>query len=251
MNILHLTDLHFSIEDDSERVAAQWDEMITRARSYHEKYPLNAIAVTGDITNHGREEEYAQAGEYLLKLMQAFRMSRNQLWLCPGNHDADSEEAHSSFAHYENFVEKMNQVAPIISQQRQRSFPVYTINTCTETSLTFFDRAVILSKDAEAICAEKRKKGYGILLMHHQPEVIQNQEQLMQLVNSGKIRLLLCGHLHSTEPRIYTINNCVVVNGMAVTPHLFWLPSGMQIVHISTRGRVEVKPIYLTTPCFT
>ena len=243
MNILHLTDLHFSIEDDKEHVANKWKEIITLARSNHEKTPIDVIAVTGDVTCHGMKEEFDQAKNYLLKLLRALSLEKECLWLCPGNHDADSEEAHSTFAHYEEFAENFKKQT--IADHRRPFFAFYSINTCTETSLTFFDRAVIPSDDAEVLSA-RDKKNYGILLMHHQPEVIKNQDMLMKIANGGKIRLILCGHLHSTDTRLYSVNNCVVVNGMAVTPHLPWLFAGMQIVHISTRGRVETKAIHLS-----
>lgn len=245
MNILHLTDLHFSIDDENSRVADKWKEIIALAKNSNILRPVDVIAVTGDITCHGLDIEFEQAQIYLMMLMRALSVKKESVLFCPGNHDADYEEAGSSFEHYENFVKKIYADSPPTDSLKHPFFAFHTINTCTQTSLIFYDQAVI-PEDIEVYLREIEKKDFGILLMHHQPEVIKNQDALMEIVNSGKIKLILCGHLHSTDVRCYSINNCQVVNGMAITPHLSWIPSGMQVVCISTRGKVTVKSIKLS-----
>ncbi len=244
MNILHLTDLHFSTEDDYNHVADKWNKIISLARNLNERYSIDALAATGDITCHGLESEFAQAHNYLMQLTAVLSIKREFLLLCPGNHDADCGNAHSSFTHYENFLKQFDILPSHTDCDKHPRFSFQTINTCTETSLTFFDQAVIPQNSIDLINTID-KKSYGVLLMHHQPEVIKNQDRLMEIVNSGKIRLILCGHLHSTDTRLYSIKKSIVVNGMAVTPHLSWLPSGMQLVHVNTRGKVTVKSIFI------
>lgn len=88
-------------------------------------------------------------------------------------------------------------------------------------------------------------KSFGILLMHHQPAVIENQDLFRQITKERNLRLILSGHLHPTNTMFYKVDSCAVITGMAITPQYDWIPSGFQIIHISTRGKVVVKPVLL------
>lgn len=246
MNILHLTDLHFSDEEDmDERL---WKKMPKAVRRLSKGRDIDMAAVTGDLTSHGRSSEFAKAREALYILAQELSIPRDRFLFCMGNHDADVEEARSPFTHYEQFLRDFYGREPeggLYLEKgkkggKRTGFHIFSTNTCTETSLLFFNDACIPEKEAAELCA-REDDGRGILLMHHQPDVVRNQETLHALTDSGKIDLILCGHLHGTETRVFRIGTTTVVNGIAVKPHLSWLPAGFQMIRIRKDGRIQVR----------
>ena len=124
----------------------------------------------------------------------------------------------------------------------KRKFRFVSINTCTETSLQFFDEAVI-PDEAFLQLESIADNSYVILLLHHQPEVIKNQESFMRIADSGIAKLILSGHLHTTQTRMYRAGETTIVNGMAVTPHLQWIPAGIQLIHIKCNDKIKITEI--------
>lgn len=254
MRILHLTDLHFSIVRQGQAESEKWKQVLEEVEEACRGHKIDRIAITGDLTCHGTEEEFKEAFLFFLELVQRLKMERKQVLFCPGNHDADGERAHSEFHHYEAFIRNFyeNDVPDVYIKHRKRNretgeklkFSFLSENTCTETSLMFFDQAVMTQQLLDHM-QQLSYDEYGILLMHHQPEVIKNQDFFGKIVDDGRIKLILCGHLHPTETRIYRAGKAVIVNGMAITPHLDFLPSGFQIVHIKASGKIKNKSFYI------
>ncbi len=250
MNILHITDLHFSVETPEREQREKWRHILKTLEKQIQGRKVDAVAVTGDITCHGDPAEFMQADKYLAGIAEMLSLKRKRFFFCPGNHDADTEESGSSFSRYRDFVNafyKQTESGCQIKRKekktgKEQQFQFISVNTCSETSLRFYDDAVIPENFLPEL-RKCRKDSYGILLLHHQPEVIKNQEILMELVDSGKIRLMLCGHLHPFALRSYRIKDVSVINGMAVTPHLDWIPAGMQLIHIKREGHLSVKRI--------
>ena len=74
--------------------------------------------------------------------------------------------------------------------------------------------------------------------MHHQPEIFDDQSQIIRL--NQAVSLILGGHLHSGYTRQITWKGMTVVNGMAITPHLGFIARGFQMVELSEDGTVEI-----------
>lgn len=230
MNILHLTDLHFSTEDDEWETAKKWSRLFRAVHNETAELAIDEVAVTGDFTSHGAAAEFAQAEWYLSELSALLNISRSHFWFCRGNHDADSGDSGASFSHYERFA------ADFFAHtgREKSSLGVHAINTCSKTSLTDFDNAVVLREEAERVRCDCEQHEENILLMHHQLEVIKNPEMLDIL--TGKVSLVLSGHLHPEAPRLSKSSGIIYVTGMAVTPHLPAIPSGFQLVRAGTDG---------------
>ena len=74
MKFIHLSDLHIHTNSND-------NVDVTATLSFISKnYPNHALIVTGDITDDGAEDQYANAYN-LLKPFQG------KLFICPGNHD--------------------------------------------------------------------------------------------------------------------------------------------------------------------
>lgn len=75
--IAHLSDTHFGLSPDAAPRTRRVLEHIAAMDP-----PVDLVLVTGDIADHGRTEEYAEAREVLAHLPD-----RIPMLLCPGNHD--------------------------------------------------------------------------------------------------------------------------------------------------------------------
>ncbi|MBO5112465.1 MAG: metallophosphoesterase [Lachnospiraceae bacterium] len=250
MDILHMTDLHFSRDTEENEIREKWNHIKIKLKEELGDKKVDVMAVTGDITCHGDLCEFRQAKKYLLELSAFLSVKREKIFFCPGNHDADTEGKGSSFYHYQSFLNefygKSEYDYPVKKKDKKtgekRKFCFVSINTCTETSLQFFDEAFI-PDDAFLQLDDFSDNSYVILLMHHQPEVIKNQECFMRIVNSGVVKLILSGHLHTTQTRMYRAGETTIVNGMAVTPHLQWIPAGFQLIHIKRNDKIKITEI--------
>jgi predicted phosphodiesterase len=91
---LHLSDLHFRVNEqdtfDRDIVLKSLldDLQLLRSRS---TIRIDFIVVTGDIAYSGKAEEYALARAFLDSLLASTSLSREQLFIVPGNHDVDRD----------------------------------------------------------------------------------------------------------------------------------------------------------------
>jgi predicted MPP superfamily phosphohydrolase len=90
LNILHISDVHFSV--DAERMAHGMitTELIEAVRDYKGK--LDYCVFTGDLANQALSDEYNLAGEWLEKIYDAMNNPDAKMLICPGNHDVDRNE---------------------------------------------------------------------------------------------------------------------------------------------------------------
>jgi hypothetical protein len=49
------------------------------------------VLVTGDISFSGKRDQYGRAGFWLVDLCKAIACSEENVWMVPGNHDADRD----------------------------------------------------------------------------------------------------------------------------------------------------------------
>lgn len=82
--VLHLSDLHFGTEDD----AVNWHSQL--AEDLHHELGctrLDAIILSGDITNRADEKEFKAARLFLDSMCKEFGLDGRRVALVPGNHD--------------------------------------------------------------------------------------------------------------------------------------------------------------------
>ena len=87
---LHLSDFHFRAgsDDFSQKVSC-----VALARDIpsrlSDEYPLQFIAVTGDIAFSGQPSEYEPAFDFFVSLLDSLGLDATRLCIVPGNHDID------------------------------------------------------------------------------------------------------------------------------------------------------------------
>ena len=235
MKILHITDLHVGWKPDRAEEKKQWERLYRETRAAEEEgHKADILAVTGDLVMHGTREEYRQVEEYLHGLRTVLGLGRDKVFFCCGNHDSDTPDAGSSFLEYEAFLKRFYGGETPSSQ-----IPVFSVNCCKKTSAERFNDCWLDPEDVDEILkkAEENQGPKGILLMHHQPEIFDDQSQIARL--NRAVSLILGGHLHSGYTRQITWKGMTVVNGMAVMPHLSFISRGFQIVELLEDGKVE------------
>ena len=86
---LHVSDFHFRDGESYERevILKALVESVERFRKKNRKPDL--VFATGDIGNSGKPGEYALATEFFDRLLAAAGLSRDRLFVVPGNHDCD------------------------------------------------------------------------------------------------------------------------------------------------------------------
>lgn len=250
INILHLTDIHISSTEKTEEIRKKWEILIEQVKSLTQNVP-DLVAVTGDITAHGEKSEYGIGINYLNWLAEVCHIPTDRFIFCPGNHDADKTCINSTFQNYGQFLDDYYEVPLGNSVEKNPSFElqnckkkvrVWQVNTNQTTSYIFYDNASIPVKEADIILQNLVEDDYNILLMHHQPSCIDNQEILKRVCE--KMNLVLCGHLHPNRPIINVCRKATIVTGIAFTPHLATLQKGCQIVTCLNEN-VTVKPIII------
>lgn len=254
MNILHLTDLHFTHDVLAKQSKEKWERVARGIEKGCEGRKIDVVAVTGDFSYHASREEFDRVEVFLQDVLTRLGLSRQQVLMCAGNHDSDTEEMYSAFDHYAAFAERFYGGNPPYyhleleekhhKNSVQARFGFVSVNTCHETSLELYERATFPVEDYQKI-EELADGEVGILMIHHPPETIGNQDILEKIMDSGKIQLILSGHQHMSLPRLYKAGNIAVIGGMAISPHRKWMAAGCQLVSIKSDGKVRVKRIDL------
>ncbi|BAZ28206.1 hypothetical protein NIES4074_06370 [Cylindrospermum sp. NIES-4074] len=94
MNILHLSDLHFS----NSQQAQIWSNQLAEDLHNDLKIPhLDVLILSGDIANFSTPEEYQAAEEFIVKFCQDFPLKPEQIIIVPGNHDLNWKMAKQAY----------------------------------------------------------------------------------------------------------------------------------------------------------
>jgi predicted MPP superfamily phosphohydrolase len=91
MRVLHISDLHISA-DNKGNCKLLVDAMLKDAEEQAADIPVDFAVFSGDLAAHGKPEEYGLAQEILLDpLVERLGLSKERLFLAPGNHDVDRD----------------------------------------------------------------------------------------------------------------------------------------------------------------
>lgn len=234
MKILHVTDLHTGWMEEGQKEQAAWERLYREAGAVIQKTQApDILAVTGDLVMHGTKEEFQRTEGYLNRLRKILGLGKERVFFCCGNHDSDTPQAGSAFNEYEAFVRRFYDGSKPWGQGL-----VYSVSSCKKTSLARFNDCWLDPKDVDRILEQGRgQERKGVLLMHHQPEMFDSQTEIERL--GAAVNVILGGHLHTGYTRQYEWKGMTVVNGIAVTPHLDFLPRGFQMVETDGLGGVE------------
>lgn len=247
MRILHLTDIHAGWNPDECQEQVWWDQICKAILAEQAEYPFDLVAVTGDFCKMGSEWEFERALRYLNQLKEQMGFRADQFFFCQGNHDADTQDVGASFSYYEAFQKQFYgaEGAPKQGTMVAGDGQIFMLNTCTTTCWPDFDDATLVDAAVDEVLELADESRKTVLLMHHQPEILDDQSQLARLGQSGRIRCILSGHLHCYA-RLYARKGMPVVNGLPLMPHMDFIPTGFQVVEILDEGAIHAWMCLLT-----
>jgi 3',5'-cyclic AMP phosphodiesterase CpdA len=90
ISIIHLSDFHFNKENESE-IETVLKSLIDDINNLKAKYNISPyfIVISGDIADKGAKSDYDFAVKWLYNMMDNFDISRDRVFIVPGNHDID------------------------------------------------------------------------------------------------------------------------------------------------------------------
>lgn len=103
MNILHVTDFHYSAENSVQMKVV---ESIIRTLS-NEELKIDLVLFTGDLVDNGSLiESFQEAGIALFNsLSKKLGIKKENIIFCPGNHDIDRTEIHGAMkSYFDSFI---------------------------------------------------------------------------------------------------------------------------------------------------
>jgi WD40 repeat protein/3',5'-cyclic AMP phosphodiesterase CpdA len=95
MDILHISDLHFSGHDDAHNWYSQLAEDLQRELNCSK---LDLLIISGDVANRSEPNEYEEAKQFLGHISDEFKLDPTQIIIVPGNHDINWRLSESSYA---------------------------------------------------------------------------------------------------------------------------------------------------------
>ncbi len=114
INILHLSDLHFGIENTIAVTLAELEKRETTLKKLienlkkisedHKEWKPDIIVISGDIGYAGKKEDYLLAEEWFTQLLSNLNIGNESLIICPGNHDRYVENVVKTNRKYPNDI---------------------------------------------------------------------------------------------------------------------------------------------------
>lgn len=146
LNILHLTDLHFSKEINPTENPTQYAEqqialekIINTLKAIEDKWKPHLIVISGDVGWSGKSDDYVPAKDWLLKLVSELKLSPEKIIISSGNHDLDRQKIHGkpplSYEDADEWlkIEKIDNFVPLFSNlidfQKELKIPQLLIGT--------------------------------------------------------------------------------------------------------------------------
>jgi 3',5'-cyclic AMP phosphodiesterase CpdA len=180
-------------------------------------YDLDAVLVTGDITDHGLPDEYEQARRLFA--------SRHPVMLCPGNHDRrDAFRTHllgeaSSTAP----VNQVHRSAGVVIAMCDSSVPGKDEGLLSDETLAWLEDVLAGTSDRTPV----------LVGFHHPPVRLQvpfvdgirqfGAERLAALADRHRnIAGFVCGHAHTAAASVFAGRPLLVAPGVVSTVRLPW-----------------------------
>jgi len=236
---LHISDFHFKAGNPYDR-----DKVLNSLIRLVEEFRLNGtrkpdlIFATGDIANTGSAAEYQLATKFFDRLLEAAGLSKERLYVVPGNHDCNRNKGKGLFKRLEpdqaaNYLVPDTQIPHLEERQSEfadwydsyfgsvRTFkknstchahPVVLVNGL-KIAVLVVNTAIfsIANDDIEQLwigenCLDSALKELDssadlkVALMHHPLTWLhQTDRSAIRSQLHGGVHFILSGHLHETE----------------------------------------------------
>lgn len=210
--IAHISDLHFNgSEHHADRIRAVLRHLDGLTAD------LDAVLVTGDITDHGLPAEYAEAHETL--------RSRHPLFLCPGNHDARSPFRQGLLGEPAGDapVNTVHRTAKAVYVLCDSSVPGRSEGRLEDETLAWLAATLAASPPGLPV----------FVAFHHPPAILHTPPMdglrlraadrlAAVLADYPQVAAVLCGHAHTAAATSFAGRPLLVAPGVLSTLRLPW-----------------------------
>lgn len=203
--LVHISDLHFG---DPKGVLNRQDVGSVVRALLQKAGPDALLLLSGDISFKGREGGYEEASEALLKVVNDVGFPRNQIVVCPGNHDVVvSATASSPFSAFDAWSANLRgdkRCAFSGESCRRVTFPeadFLVINTAHHAD---FEYGYVDLPKMESVLAEM-----GTIPVSGQPRIALLHHHLIPVARND----------HSTTRNAYSVLSALVRHGFALVLH--------------------------------
>lgn len=214
--VAHISDLHFNgTAAKRDRIRAALDYINSRADG------IDALLVTGDITDNGVASEYKEAGETLHSPLPTL--------ICPGNHDT-RDLFNQTFLGHEPSLGGTDHTAPLNFSRTiadtlflvcDSSIPGENGGYLTDETLAWMDEQISAAGPQVPV----------FVAFHHPPVVLQmpmmdtirqtGEERLAALVEKHpNITMFMCGHAHTGAVTTFAGRPLCLAPGVSSTLNL-------------------------------
>jgi uncharacterized protein YjbI with pentapeptide repeats/calcineurin-like phosphoesterase family protein len=244
--VLHLSDLHFGGTSDAELWYSQLAQDLVNELGCAS---LEAIIVTGDISNRADPNEFSAAKKFLHDLALEFQVNQGHIIVVPGNHDVDWSIGEAAYQSLENSLTDEAVLASNLCNTRfsayshfheevtgspyptefDKQFTIHLIPTHNLLVVGFNSawhtdkrnpKRIGINMGAVAACLnylrEKRNgyKSYRKFAIWHHPVSNSVQEGLddlafLQLLAQAGFEVILHGHVHKAEVDEYRYDHAI------------------------------------------
>lgn len=119
---LHISDFHFKAGVDTFSQVVSCGALINDIPTrLSDKYPLQFVAVTGDIAFSGKASEYGIAEDFFVSLTQSLGLDFNRICIVPGNHDVDRNIHEYLYDGVQNSLTNQQAVDKFLGEESDRS----------------------------------------------------------------------------------------------------------------------------------
>src|SRR3954454_11365922 len=176
--LVHLSDIHFGRTD--EKIVSELRTAIIEAGP-------DVVAVSGDLTQRARTEEFQRAREFLDAL------PRPQI-VIPGNHDVP---LHNVYARFTGGLDKYRRYISEDLEPAYHDDELSIVGLNTARSLTFKGGRISHSqmRRAEEILSSVRRDAIKVLVTHHPFDLPEDyaDKQLVGRAHKAMLRFARCG----------------------------------------------------------
>lgn len=119
---LHISDLHFRKDDYNSSIIREAFLQDLKSMCLEKNLHIDLILVTGDIAFSGQPEEYKLARVFFDNLLSLTQLSKERLFIVPGNHDVDRREIGTIAASASTLLDSRDAVNDILTDTVECSY---------------------------------------------------------------------------------------------------------------------------------
>lgn len=199
LKIAHFSDLHLTSGNQSIWGVNTYDNFYKAIRLLNGINDIDAILVTGDISDDGSLESYQTADAL-------FKQSSIPTYWCPGNHDS-----------MDFFKSQREQYSKIVRSVIIKGYKIVFVNSVVEDKdcpNKNRSRGKITQKELEDIKKAISSDDLPVIIAMHHPsysmnswldeKILINKEKFNKFVSFKNVKLVLFGHVHHFHVYRYT-----------------------------------------------